>query len=51
MKLKVYVIDLEVPVRFKKWGLRVAIFTLLLGATAVALAAGPLCIAGPRAIR
>jgi len=42
VKLKVYVIDLEIPARFKKWALRVGVLTALLGGAAVALAAGPL---------
>jgi hypothetical protein len=41
MKLKVYVIDLEIPPRVKKWGLRFGIpLALLLGGGAVAYAAG-----------
>jgi hypothetical protein len=42
VKLKIYVVDLELPVRLKKWLLRVGVAVLLLGAAAVALAAGPL---------
>jgi hypothetical protein len=39
VKLKVYVIDLEVPARVKKWILRVGISVVLLGGAAVAVAA------------
>jgi hypothetical protein len=42
VKLKIYVVDLELGVRLKKWLLRVGVTVLLLGAAAVALAAGPL---------
>jgi len=42
MKLKVYVIDVELSAAAKRWGLRLVTLSLVLGATAVALAAGPL---------
>jgi hypothetical protein len=42
VKLKVYVIDLEVPPRVKKWVLRIGVAALLLGAATVAIAAAPL---------
>jgi hypothetical protein len=42
VKLKVYVIDLELPARVKRWLLRAAIAVLVLGGAAVAVAAGPL---------
>ena len=41
MKLKVYVIDLEVPPRVKKWGLRIGIPAVVLTVAGVAFA-GPL---------
>jgi hypothetical protein len=41
MKVKVYVIDLEIPPRVKKWGLRLGIpLGVLLGGGAIAWAAG-----------
>jgi C1q domain len=41
MKLKVLIVDLEIPPRVKKWGLRIGIpLALLLGGGAVAWAAG-----------
>jgi hypothetical protein len=41
MRLKVVVVDLELPPRFKKWALRIgAAATLLFGAGAIAWAAG-----------
>jgi hypothetical protein len=42
MKLKVYVIDLEIPARVKRWALRIGIPIVLVGAAAVAIAATPL---------
>ena len=42
MKLKIYVIDFEIPARVKAWVLRLGILALLLGSAAVAIAAGPL---------
>jgi hypothetical protein len=42
VKLKVYVIDLEIPARVKTWIVRGGILTLLLGTAALALAAAPL---------
>lgn len=42
MKLKVYVIDLEIPIRVKRWALRSAALLLVLGGAAIAVAAGPL---------
>ena len=42
MKLKIYVIDFEIPARVKAWGIRIGILALLLGSAAVAIAAGPL---------
>jgi hypothetical protein len=41
MKLKVYVVDLEIPPRAKRWALRLGIPALALGIAAVALAAPP----------
>jgi hypothetical protein len=41
MKIKVYVVDLEIPPRVKRWALRLAIPLLVLGAGAVAFAATP----------
>jgi hypothetical protein len=41
MKVKVYVVDLEIPLRVKKWGLRIGIpLGLLFGGGAIAWAAG-----------
>jgi hypothetical protein len=42
VKLKVYTIDFDIPVRVRKWVIRIGILSLTLGAAAVALAAGPL---------
>ncbi len=42
MKLKVYVVDLEIPAHVRRWALRIGVLTLLLGGGAAALAAGPL---------
>lgn len=39
MKLKIYVIDLEIPKRVKTWSIRLGILAGLLGSAAVALAA------------
>jgi hypothetical protein len=39
MKMKVYVIDLEIPARVKAWGIRVGILVVLLGTAAIAIAA------------
>jgi hypothetical protein len=39
MKLKIVIVDLEIPPRVKKWGLRLGIPVLVLSVAAVALAA------------
>ena len=42
MKLKVYVIDLEIPARVKRWMFRIGALVLVLGGAAIALPASPL---------
>jgi hypothetical protein len=42
VKINVYVIDFEIPARVKRWGLRIGIPAIVLGAAAVALAGTPL---------
>jgi hypothetical protein len=42
MKIKVVVVDLEIPLRVKKWAMRIAIPAVVLTAGAIALAASPL---------
>jgi len=42
VKLKVYVIDLEIPAHVKRWTLRIGALVLVLGGAAIAIAATPL---------
>ena len=42
MKLKVYVIDLQIPAHVKRWTLRIGALLLVLGGAAIAIAATPL---------
>jgi hypothetical protein len=42
MKVRVYVVDFEIPPRVKKWGLRIGIPAIVLSVAAAALAAAPL---------
>jgi hypothetical protein len=41
VKIKIYVIDLEIPPRVKRWGLRIGIPAVVLGVGAVAFASNP----------
>jgi hypothetical protein len=41
VKLKVYVVDLEIPARMKMWALRIGAFVVLAGTAAIAIAAVP----------
>jgi hypothetical protein len=41
VKVRVYVIDFEIPAWVKSWGIRIGLLAVLLGMTAVAIAASP----------
>jgi hypothetical protein len=42
VKLKIYVVDFEIPARVKTWGIRIGILTGLLGTATIAIAANRL---------